>query len=205
MLVAVAYFGMSNTGSVCAALEEAGVEHFVTSDPARLDVADRIVLPGVGSFALAMQRLREGGWLAPLRQNVIERRKPILGICLGMQLLASSGEEGGSCEGLDLIQGRIRRLDALGCGLRIPHVGWNAVHHDPQTILFNGIEQDTDFYFVHSFAFEPDDGADVAATVDYGVPLTAAVSRGTIFGTQFHPEKSSKAGRRVLKNFLECA
>jgi glutamine amidotransferase len=205
MFVAVAYFGMSNTGSVSAALEEAGVEHFVTSDPSRLAEASHIILPGVGSFSLAMQRLRDGGWLAPLRDSALAHKKPILGICLGMQLLASSGEEGGACEGLNLIEGRVRRLDTFGCTLRIPHVGWNSVHHRSQAGLFDGIAQGTDFYFVHSYAFEPHVSGDVAATVDYGVPLTAAVRRANIFGAQFHPEKSSKAGRKVLKNFLECA
>ncbi len=205
MIVAVAYFGMSNTGSVSAALEEAGVEHFVTNDPARLAGASHIILPGVGSFSLAMQKLRDGGWLPPLRDSALTQKKPVLGICLGMQLLAATGEEGGTCEGLNLIEGRVRRLDTLGCTLRIPHVGWNSVQHRPHAGLFDGIAQGTDFYFVHSYAFEPETNGDVSATVDYGVPLTAAVRRGNIFGAQFHPEKSSKAGRKVLKNFLECA
>jgi glutamine amidotransferase len=134
----------------------------------------------------------------------------LLGVCVGMQLLASYSMEGTGAEasdgvpGLGLIPGRVEHLRTLGCGLRVPHVGWNEVKIAPNTSgLFDGIPDGTDFYFVHSYAFVPDDPAAVLATTDYGVPVTAAVRRGHIWGTQFHPEKSSRAGFRLLRNFVE--
>jgi glutamine amidotransferase len=180
-----------------------GVEPVIASEPAELAVANRIILPGVGAFGEAMARLRAGGWVEALRRQVVARNTPLLGVCLGMQLLATSSEENGVHEGLDLIGGRVRRLDAFGCTLRIPHVGWNYVRFAEQAPLFAGIRQDTDFYFVHSFAFAPDVPAHVCATTSYGAVLPAAVQVGAVFGTQFHPEKSSAAGRQLLRNFVE--
>ena len=203
MTAAIVNYGMGNLGSVRRALEELGVDGVVASDPAALADAQRIILPGVGAFGEAMARLRDGGWLEPLHRQVREDGKPLLGICLGMQLLASTSEENGISEGLGLIAGRVRRLDAFGCTLRIPHVGWNEVRVGEPSPLFAGIPQDTDFYFVHSYAFEARDETSVCATTTYGAPLTAAVQQGHVFGTQFHPEKSSKAGRQVLRNFLD--
>ena len=130
---------------------------------------------------------------------------PVLGICLGMQLLASRGTEGGNSEGLDLIPGEVVGLETLGCGLRIPHVGWNSVSlRNGSCNILRGISGGTDFYFVHSFVFQPRELADVVATTSYGVPVTAVVGRSRVMGTQFHPEKSSKAGLRVLRNFLDA-
>lgn len=203
MKVALVNYGMGNLGSVRRALEELRAEVVIAGHPAALFEANRIVLPGVGAFGEAMARLRAGGWVDVLRQQATEARKPLLGICLGMQLLATSGEEDGLHEGLDLVAGRVRRLDALGCSLRIPHVGWNDVRFRAAAPLFGRIPQDTDFYFVHSYAFDPADASDVCATTAYGVPLAAAVARGGVFGTQFHPEKSSMAGRQILRNFLD--
>jgi glutamine amidotransferase len=203
MRVAVVNYGMGNLGSVRRALEDLGVEAILAGHPGVLDDADRIIVPGVGAFGEAMAALRQGGWVDALRRQVHEEGKPLLGICLGMQLLASIGEENGLDEGLDLVPGRVRRLDTLGCSLRIPHVGWNDVQFDDDTPLFRQIPQETDFYFVHSYAFDAEDPRDVCATSTYGVPFTAAVRRERVVGTQFHPEKSSKAGRRVLQNFLD--
>ena len=202
MKVALVNYGMGNLGSVRRALEELHAEVVIAAHPAALVDANRIVLPGVGAFGEAMARLRSGGWVEMLRQLVAER-KPMLGVCLGMQLLATSSEENGLHQGLDLVAGRVRRLDALGCGLRIPHVGWNDVRFRDDAPLFAQIPQDTDFYFVHSYAFEPADARDVCATTSYGTPVVAAVARGGVFGTQFHPEKSSTAGRQILRNFLD--
>ena len=205
MKVAIVNYGMGNLGSVRRALEDLGVDVAVASRPEALAEANRVILPGVGAFGEAMDRLREGGWVTALQRHVVAESKPLLGICLGMQMLATSSEENGVHQGLDLIPGRVRRLDALGCLLRIPHVGWNEVAHRPGTPLCSGIPQGTDFYFVHSFAFVADDPEDVHATTEYGATVTAMVRRGHVFGTQFYPEKSSKAGRRVLANFLEYA
>lgn len=203
MKIGIVNYGMGNLGSVRRALEDLSTDVFIAEHPAALLDANRIVLPGVGAFTEGMQRLREGQWLPAIQRCVQTERKPLLGLCLGMQMLASDGEEGGITPGLALIEGRIRRLDALGCDLRIPHVGWNDVTFPETEVLFARIPQHSDFYFVHSYAFEVKRLEAVAATTSYGVTVVAAVRHGNVFGTQFHPEKSSKAGRQLLQNFLE--
>jgi glutamine amidotransferase len=147
--------------------------------------------------------LLAAGWPQTIRQLVFSERRPILGICLGMQMLAEEGEEGSTSPGLGLLPGRVRRLDALGCKLRIPHVGWNDVTFQDNRALFAHVPQHSDFYFVHSFALDTPRRNDIAAITSYGVEIVAAVSHGNVLGTQFHPEKSSKAGRQVLRNFME--
>ena len=201
MKVAVIDYGLGNLGSVRRAIAELGAEPLLADEPGQLAAVDRIILPGVGSFADGMGLLRNRGWVRALR----ETGKPLLGICLGMQLLGSHGTEGGDTEGLDLIPGEVIGLETLGCELRIPHVGWNAV--DPRngsSAILRGIPGGTDFYFVHSYVLQPREATDVLATTSYGVPVTAVVGRGKVMGTQFHPEKSSKAGFRVLRNFLDA-
>jgi imidazole glycerol-phosphate synthase subunit HisH len=202
MKVAVINYGMGNLGSVRRALEELESDVVIATQPEMLEDVDRIILPGVGAFPEGMDRLRAGGWAAMLHRQVVDGGKPMLGICLGMQMLASVSEENGLTDGLNFIPGHVRRLDKLGCPLRIPHVGWNDVSHRAGTPLFQGIRETTDFYFVHSYAFEPDDSGDIDGTTMYGVTFPALVRKGHVFGTQFHPEKSSKAGRQILKNFI---
>ena len=203
MRVALINYGMGNLGSVRRALEDLGANVIIAEHPLMLLAANRLVLPGVGSFGAGMERLRTGGWIEALHQQVLEHHKPLLGICLGMQMLSGSSEENGMHEGLNFIPGKVRRLDKLGCSLRIPHVGWNEVIYQKGTTLFNKIPQSMDFYFVHSYAVEVDDPSDVLATTSYGTTVIAAISRNNIFGTQFHPEKSSKSGKQILKNFLD--
>jgi imidazole glycerol-phosphate synthase subunit HisH len=200
--VAIINYGMGNLASVRKALEDLGAHAFIADAPAQLEAAERAVLPGVGAFGEAMQRLHESAWPAALGALVGQGR-PLLGICLGMQLLASTGEEGGETPGLGLIAGRVRRLDDLGCRLRIPHVGWNDIAPVGSDALLAHVAQGADFYFVHSFAFVPVDAAVVVARASYGVPIAAAVRCGAVMGTQFHPEKSSRAGRQLLRNFLD--
>jgi len=206
MKIAIIDSGIGNLGSVRRALDELGAMPLIASTPADLDPAHRIILPGVGSFTDGMASLHDGGWVDALHHQVHTRGKDLLGICLGMHLLASRGEEGagkGYTPGLDLIPGDIMRLDKLGCQFRIPHVGWNEVKSATPSPLFTGIADGTDFYFVHSYAFTPADPANILLTCDYDVEFTAAIGRNRVWGTQFHPEKSSKAGIQVLKNFLE--
>lgn len=203
MKVAIINYGMGNLGSVRRALEELGVEPFIAEHPLALLDANRIVLPGVGAFTEGMSRLRAGGWVDALHRLVNTEHKPLLGICLGMQMLANSGEEGGEVPGLGFIDGRVRRLDVLGCDLRIPHVGWNEVACRQDDPLFAHIPQGSDFYFVHSYAVECADARQVVGSTSYGVALVAAVHVANVLGTQFHPEKSSRAGRQLLQNFLE--
>jgi glutamine amidotransferase len=152
-----------------------------------------------------MAQLAAGGWVEAIRREVLENSKPVFGICLGMQLMATLGTEGTETPGLDLIKGDVVRIDELGCRERIPHVGWNEVEAVGDHHLLDGIPDRTDFYFVHSYALRPADPAHVVARTCYGTDLTAAVGDRHIWGTQFHPEKSSKAGFRVLRNFVEFA
>jgi glutamine amidotransferase len=204
MKVAIVNYGMGNLGSVARALDDLGAQPVIAEHPTALFDADRIVLPGVGSFAEGMSRLCMGGWADALARLIRDGR-PLLGICLGMQMLAEAGDEGGACAGLGFVAGRVRRLDTLGCALRVPHVGWNEIAY-AQTEggpLFKYIPAGSDFYFVHSYAVSELSQGELTATVEYGVPLAAAVQRDHVFGTQFHPEKSSKAGRQLLRNFLD--
>lgn len=203
MKVGIVNYGMGNIGSVRRALGELGAQSISLDDPAGLAQVDRFVIPGVGSFADAMANMVQRGWRDEIRRQVLEQGKLALGICLGMQLLASHGLEHGHTEGLDLIPGEVKGLDALGCTLRIPHVGWNELSRVSDHPICAGTPAGTDFYFVHSFAFDPRDPDDVVATIDYGVPLPAAIARGNALGLQHHPEKSAKAGFRQIKNFLE--
>lgn len=202
MKVAIVNYGMGNLGSVRRALVELHADAFIADHPGALWDAQRIVLPGVGSFAEGSARLHADGWDEALRKQVIEHQKPILGICLGMQLLASQGDEGGNSRGLNLIPGKVTRLDTLGCLERVPHAGWNDIEVLSPHPLFSRIDSGTDFYFVHSYAFSTQEEY-VLATCRYGVTFAAAVGKEHVLGTQFHPEKSSKAGHRLIKNFLE--
>jgi glutamine amidotransferase len=149
-----------------------------------------------------MSLLVQGGWVAALHNVVVCQRKPMLGICLGMQMLATRGYEGGLTPGLDLIPGQVQRLDTLGCSLRIPHVGWNEVQYKVEDKLFESIPDSSDFYFVHSYAFIPEYTEHLIATVQYGLDAAAVIKNGHVFGCQFHPEKSSKVGRQLIKNFM---
>jgi imidazole glycerol-phosphate synthase subunit HisH len=209
MKVGIVDYGVGNLGSVGRALEELRVSPRLVDRATDLHHMDCLILPGVGNFADCIAILRKGGWVDALKEEVIGYGRPLLGVCLGMQLLADESMEGGECEvtegvrGLGLVPGRVEHLSVLGCRLRVPHVGWNSVTPVPMTSgLFDGIPTDTDFYFVHSYAFKPTDLADVIATTEYGVTVTAAVRRGHVWGTQFHPEKSSRAGFRLMQNFL---
>lgn len=210
MKVGVIDYGVGNLGSVMRALEELRVTPTLVTRALDMHAMDCLILPGVGNFSDCAQLLQKGGWPEALRDEVRGSGKPLLGVCVGMQLLASSSMEGVDASapqgalGLDLIPGRVEHLRRLGCGLRVPHVGWNSVSPiTSQGGLFDGITEGTDFYFVHSYAFVTEDPADVLATADYGIPVTAAVRSGNVWGTQFHPEKSSRAGFRLLRNFIE--
>ena len=210
MRVGIIDYGVGNLGSVMRALEELRVTPILITRTIDMHAMDRLILPGVGNFADCARLLDEGGWSQALRDEVQGAQKPLLGVCVGMQLLATSSMEGSDANtpdgthGLDFIPGRVEHLRKLGCSLRVPHVGWNEVT-SCATLggLFDGIPDGTDFYFVHSYAFVPKDPSDVLATAEYDIPLTAAVRRGHIWGTQFHPEKSSRAGFRLLHNFIE--
>ena len=202
MKVLLIDYMMGNLGSVRRSLEECGSEVFCSDDPRDLQTASKIVLPGVGSFRDGMQHLEKRGWVPEIRKAASEDKIPILGICLGMQLLSSKGWEGGETEGLDLIPGTVEKFATDSPDVRIPHVGWNELVISRPDPLLSGIPNRSDFYFVHSYHFVAGDPSDVIATTPYCGSFVSVIARGNIFGTQFHPEKSSKAGFRLLRNFL---
>lgn len=197
-MIAVVDYRMGNLRSVQKGLEHAGVaDVVVTPDPAIVASADGIVLPGVGAFPDAASMLRDSGLRDVLLES-IAAGVPFLGICLGMQLLASLGLEEGESEGLGVIPGVCERLPG---GVKVPHIGWNTVAYTRESPLFEAIPEDTAFYFVHSYHLRPTDPSWVVGTTSHGIDFAAAVGRGAVYGVQFHPEKSSAAGLRLLGNF----
>jgi glutamine amidotransferase len=201
-LVAIVDYGMCNLDSVARAVEECGGRPLITDQAKDLATANHIILPGVGAFPQAMQNIRKRSLDRILSEQVFEHQISFLGICLGMQLLATRGLEIAETNGLGWIPGEVKRLDPFGDDVRIPHVGWNEVQVVHESSLFKGISSDRDFYFVHSYHLCPNDERDVLARTPYGRGFISAVQRGNIFGVQFHPEKSQRAGFHVLKNFL---
>jgi glutamine amidotransferase len=203
-------YGSGNLRSAEKALQRAaaGLAHppaiLATDDPDAIARADAVVLPGVGAFAACRRALdARSGVAEALGIAARERGAPFLGVCVGMQLLASRGLEFGETPGLGWIAGDVSRLEPEGERNKVPHVGWNAVDHVPGSPLFAGLPAGVDMYFTHSFAFAPANPADVAARTDHGGPVVAAVARGNLAGVQFHPEKSQAAGLALLANFLE--
>lgn len=204
--VVVADYGMGNLHSIAKALVHVagGAQIEVSSDPARVDAADRVVFPGVGAMRDCMGGLRDSGLVEPLRRAA--REKPFLAICIGMQALMERSEENGGTECLGILPGTVRRFEASlaaadGQRLKIPHMGWNQVHMRAHP-LWRGIAPEARFYFVHSYYVDPKAPRAVAATCSYGIEFTAAMARGSLFAVQFHPEKSAATGLRLLANFL---
>jgi glutamine amidotransferase len=201
--IAVIDYGMGNLRSVLNALEAIGCDAALAATPPDAAGAERLVLPGVGAFGDGIRSLRARGWADALTDP--SERRPLLGICLGMQLLASTGEEHGHHDGLGLVPGAVRRLRPAG-GERVPHVGWNDVRPTrPGALLAcDGEGRDPAFYFVHSFHFQPAAPTAVTGQADHGGPVTAVVEHGHVAGVQFHPEKSQRDGLALLRRFAGC-
>jgi glutamine amidotransferase len=198
--VVIVNYGMSNLFSVKNALKVLGCEANISDDPDSLLVADRIILPGVGAFGAGMQSLIQSG-MADALLKVAASSKPILGICLGMQLLAEVGYEHGYHKGLGLIPGEVRKLSGTG-NVRVPHVGWNTVEFCGRGSLYQGLGRSADYYFVHSYYFAASCEENVTAWCEHGERFAVSVQRGAVMGVQFHPEKSHLPGLETLKNFL---
>ena len=201
-MLAIVDYGVGNLFSLACSLTAIGVQSVVTADPAVLEQADQIILPGVGAFGDAAQKLRSSG----LDQHIIalaKAGKPLLGICLGMQMLFEKSFEFGEYDGLGLIPGCVRSIaEVIPADYKIPHIGWNALDFKKESPLFAHIKDGDFVYFVHSF-YATDCEESVIATAEYGADLTAAVARGNVFGCQFHPEKSGEVGLNILKAFAE--
>ena len=200
--IAIVDYGVGNLFSLCSSFDYIGVKAEVTADTDKIRRAPRIILPGVGAFADAAAKLRENG-LDKLLLEKVSSGTPMMGICLGMQMLFEKSFEYGEHEGLGLIKGSVRPIaDVIPQGLKIPHIGWNALHFTRPHSLFKYLKEGDFVYFVHSFYAADCDGA-VIATSEYGAPLTAAVANGNVMGCQFHPEKSGDVGLSILRAFCE--
>ena len=203
-MLTIVDYGMGNLRSVRNAVAYLGGVAGVSSDPATIARSDKLILPGVGSFRRAMENIERRGIAHPLAEAVLHRKVPVLGICLGMQLLATRGQEDGGASGLGWIQGEVVPFRFEDASLRVPHVGFNSVVATvPSSKVFGHLEEPTDFYFVHSYHFVCRDPANELARTPYCGGFVSAVSAGsTVFGVQFHPEKSQKTGFQLLRNFI---
>jgi imidazole glycerol phosphate synthase, glutamine amidotransferase subunit len=198
-LISIIDYGMGNLRSVQKALESIGEEAIITSDKEQIEKSEGIILPGVGAFPDAIENLKSKG-LDEALKYAVSKGKPVLGICLGMQLLFSEGEEVKQCDGLGFIQGKIERLYG---DVKIPHMGWNSLKIEKKCAILEGIDEGSYVYFVHSFYAEMTNKENLNATTFYGMDVPAVVSDNNLFGVQFHPEKSGDVGIQMLKNFAK--
>lgn len=202
-MTAILDYDAGNLRSVEKALTALGESSVITRDKQVILSADRVILPGVGSFGDAMGRLRQYG-LEEVIHQVVKQGTPFLGICLGLQLMFENSEESQGVAGLGILKGSIRKIPDTP-GLKIPHMGWNSLSISPGSRIFHGINQGAYVYFVHSYYLQAEDEKVVAATTEYSTHIHAAVESGNVFACQFHPEKSSETGLKILKNFIEIS
>jgi len=205
MKIGIINYGMGNIGSVCNAVEYLGYDVVDLKSAKDLKKSDKIILPGVGAFKEGMARLNENDWVEALRSECVKNGKPLLGICLGMQLLAEESYEFGESKGLGFIAGNVDKIKFNdNQWYRLPHIGWNTVNVEKkESKLYLNMNQEVDMYFVHSYVFEPIDRSVISGTCDYGIKFVASIEKDNIFATQFHPEKSHKSGLNLLNNFIE--
>lgn len=202
-MIAIIDYGMGNLGSVKNALLKLGYEAIITSQPDDIIQAEKVILPGVGAFADAIGNIRNLGIDTAIAE-VVRREIPFLGICLGMQLLFTESYENGIHKGLDVIPGRVEKFRLPGM-YKVPQIGWNSIAINPASQLLASIQSGSYFYFVHSYYVVPEEEAVVAARTEYGVIFVSALEQGRVFATQFHPEKSSERGLKILRNFGEMS
>lgn len=200
-MIAILNYKMGNLRSVQKACKRIGEQTIITDNPAEIRAADKLILPGVGHFKKGMENLQKSGLLAVLNEEVLENKKPVLGICLGMQLLTEYSEEG-DAEGLGWIEGKTQRFPG-DMGLKVPHIGWNTLQTTTKSPLFLQIPATATFYFVHTYYVTSTKKEEVLGKTDYGVEIVSSVHKENIYGTQFHPEKSHDYGLQLLKNFCK--
>lgn len=203
-MIAIIDYGSGNLAAIANIYKQLKIPHLITSDHNEIKQADRYILPGVGAFDATMKYLKESGLVELLNEEVLEKKKEVLGICVGMQILGESSDEG-VLSGLGWIRGKVRKIDVsrIISGPRLPHMGWNSVTLTQSSQLFDRVDLERGFYFLHSYYFDAAESEDVTATVEYGSNLPCAVAHGNVFGMQFHPEKSHSNGVTVFRNFAE--
>ncbi|RYE53867.1 MAG: imidazole glycerol phosphate synthase subunit HisH [Sphingobacteriales bacterium] len=200
-MIGIINYGMGNLASVRNALDHLSITCKIVSSPAELRDMDKIILPGVGAFGMAMENLDSTGFSEEIRELVLVKKKPLLGICLGMQLLLQRSVEHGEHNGLSIVNGDVLFFGDVISNQPIPHMGWNDVEHKKNSILYAGIEEKSSYYFVHSYYCKLSDKEDVAGSTNYGIDFDSSIEAGHIFGCQFHPEKSQKNGLNIFRNF----
>lgn len=200
-MITIVDYGMGNLKSVEKALQKVGAKAVVTSNPDKIKETEGLILPGVGAFRDCMKNLREYGLIDPIYE-FIQSDRPFLGICLGLQLLFTESEEFGSCQGLDIIRGKVVRFPR-NFPLKVPHMGWNTIKIKRKVPLLQDLKDESYFYFVHSYYVVPEEKEIIATTTSYGVEFVSSVNKNNIFACQFHPEKSQKLGLKVLRRFRE--
>lgn len=200
-MIAIIDYGAGNLRSVVNAITKLGYQLKITSNPSEVLNARAVILPGVGAAAYTMKSLRKLGLVSPICQLITDGR-PFFGVCIGLQILFTGTEEGGWHECLGVIPGQVRKLPTR---LKVPHMGWNQVRQRASHPLFNGIPDEANFYFVHSYYVEPDDKSLVVADTEYGIPICSVIARGNLVATQFHPEKSGEFGLKMYYNFIKLA
>jgi len=200
-MITIVDYGAGNLRSVVNAITKLGYQSKITSNPSEVLSARMIILPGVGAAADTMQNLKALDMIKPIRQFITEGR-PFFGVCIGLQVLFTGTEEGGWHDCLNVFPGRVTKLPS---GLKIPHMGWNQVKQREGHPVFEGIPDEANFYFVHSYYVEPDDKSLVAGETEYGIPFCSVIARGNLVGTQFHPEKSGEFGLKMYDNFIKMA
>lgn len=199
-MICILDYGSGNVGSVFNILKFLGYEAKISNKKTDIKSASHLILPGVGAFKASMEKITEKIPIEVLEKEVLNNGKPFLGICVGMQVLADNGYEGGDCSGLGWISGEVKKINSSN--LALPHMGWNNIDIRKNTVIFNNFKNISDFYFVHSYAFYEDDEENVLAKVEYGSEINAVINKDNIYGFQFHPEKSQRAGQLIIKNFL---
>ena len=198
-MIAIIDYGAGNLQSVKKALDFIGAENVITDDSETILSADKVLLPGVGSFGDAMDSMAKSGLVDTVKQNALSG-KPFLGICLGLQLLFEESEESPGVKGLGIFKGKIKKFSS-DMGLKIPHIGWNSLSIKQNDTLFKGIPENSYVYFVHSYYLHAEDENDIATVTNYGIDFHSAVGKNNVFATQFHPEKSGDVGLQILRNF----
>lgn len=201
-MIAIINYGSGNIAAISNIYQQLKIPHIVTCQKSEIENSTHIILPGVGAFDTTMQSLHKSGLTSVIKEQVLGSGKKILGICVGMQILANSSDEG-ELEGLGLIDGHITKISEsrFDSGPKLPHMGWNSINISGAAQLFHGVDVEKGFYFLHSYYFNEESSADSAAIVDYGGEFTCAVARENVFGVQFHPEKSHSNGIKLLRNF----
>lgn len=201
-MIGIINYGSGNVGAIANIYKQLKIPHFISSDIAELEAAERYILPGVGAFDATMANLQHSGLITMLNDQVRGKGKKILGICVGMQILAQASEEG-VLPGLGWIPGKVRKIDStrILTSLKLPHMGWNSLTNQVDHPIFQTVEAETGFYFLHNYFFDAADAEDVMATVTYGAELPCAVGRANVYGVQFHPEKSHHNGVAIFRNF----